>query len=559
VHFACRLVPQEFEAYMDAMLLQDDLIFGDAYAGNGSPHRRAILTAFGQHGIGPFGVRSVQIVHAALGDVEGETVTRVVRAALVSIFPDRPQFMRLYHSTGGAFTGTWMTRLADGSFVGTLPAQPVGTHVRYYLGAAQQEPIIVATLPAAAPEAAFEYDVGPDGEPPRIEHTPLQAVASVSWPAQLEARVADNLGVASVFADFWLNGEPSARLGFVPPEPGSSLWLGAFPNVGGHPGDVVEYVITAIDASASAHVTRLPEQGRARFVVTDVVTEAFESSNGSWQHESLVAAHADAWHVTQNDNRTPGGAAAWMCGDPTAGYPARTAAALRTPWYRLGAGARCSIWSRIAARAQAGQAIDGGRIEIQIEADPAWSVLPPASGYTHRVDAGVAFSFLPPGAACLSGNDAGWTPLEFDLSAWAGQRVRLRFVFGSDAGTPAPEFSGWLLDDFELDPGTTSPTDAPAAGQPRRLLLAGPSPNPFNPRVTFSLQVPANAGIVRLDVIDASGRVVRRLAEGRLPVGPHHLAWDGADGLGLASPSGVYYYRLESVLGVESGKLVLVR
>jgi hypothetical protein len=64
---------------------------------------------------------------------------------------------------------------------------------------------------------------------------------------------------------------------------------------------------------------------------------------------------------------------------------------------------------------------------------------------------------------------------------------------------------------------------------------------------------------VRLDVVDASGRVVRRLADGRLPLGAQRLGWDGRDGLGLASPSGVYYYRLESVLGVESGKLVLVR
>jgi len=52
VHFAKYSYPQDFEQYLQALLMEDDLRYGDANLANGSPHSKLIFSAFGDHGIG---------------------------------------------------------------------------------------------------------------------------------------------------------------------------------------------------------------------------------------------------------------------------------------------------------------------------------------------------------------------------------------------------------------------------------------------------------------------------------------------------------------------------
>jgi hypothetical protein len=166
---------------------------------------------------------------------------------------------------------------------------------------------------------------------------------------------------------------------------------------------------------------------------------------------------------------------------------------------------------------------------------------------------------LPPGRACLSGRGSGWDLLTFDLGPWGGQRVRLRFLFGSDNVATFFNLRGWLLDDLRVEPGVRDPSDAPAPAARTQLLVGEPTPNPFNPRVTFTLDVPAGAGRVQLQIHDARGRLVMRLLDGELAAGRRQVVWDGADEQGRAVASGIYLYRLESLLGAERGKLALLR
>ncbi|MFQ5600618.1 MAG: FlgD immunoglobulin-like domain containing protein, partial [Candidatus Krumholzibacteriia bacterium] len=231
-----------------------------------------------------------------------------------------------------------------------------------------------------------------------------------------------------------------------------------------------------------------------------------------------------------------------------------------TDWYRIGTGARGSVWSWMDAEAVGpAAAVGGGRVEIAVGGGDAWEVLAPVGGYTHTVHDSASANVLLPGSACLPGRNPDWRLLEFDLRPWAGRRIRLRFLFGSDAVLSTGSFRGWAIDDFALAPGAADPTDAPDPPARRRLLVQPPAPNPFNPRVTFRLEVPAQAGRIRLDLLDARGRLLRRVLDGVLQPGVHRLVWDGNDTSGLASASGVYYYRLKSRLGLESGRLVLVR
>jgi len=83
-------------------------------------------------------------------------------------------------------------------------------------------------------------------------------------------------------------------------------------------------------------------------------------------------------------------------------------------------------------------------------------------------------------------------------------------------------------------------------------------PNPFNPRVTLSLEV-AVAGPVRLDIFDVRGQRLRTLIDEVLPADRHEVLWDGTDTAGRSLPSGVYFARAVTVVGSATYKLVLAR
>ncbi|MBK6897807.1 MAG: hypothetical protein IPH09_00555 [bacterium] len=64
--------------------------------------------------------------------------------------------------------------------------------------------------------------------------------------------------------------------------------------------------------------------------------------------------------------------------------------------------------------------------------------------------------------------------------------------------------------------------------------------------VSFRFELRA-AAPVRLVVIDARGRQVRRLLDGgQHPAGPTDLVWDGRDDTGRPASSGVYTFVLEA-------------
>ena len=82
-------------------------------------------------------------------------------------------------------------------------------------------------------------------------------------------------------------------------------------------------------------------------------------------------------------------------------------------------------------------------------------------------------------------------------------------------------------------------TAAVASPAPPSLTFEGAVPNPVARATRFAFELPAPAH-VRLDVVDASGRSMRQLADAGLPAGRHTVAWDADATL----PPGVYWARL---------------
>ncbi len=83
--------------------------------------------------------------------------------------------------------------------------------------------------------------------------------------------------------------------------------------------------------------------------------------------------------------------------------------------------------------------------------------------------------------------------------------------------------------------------------------LVGNSPNPFNPRtvISFSLVAESHA---RLAIYDVRGQLVQELASGTFGPGEHSFIWTAGD-----SPSGVYFYRLETKSMTDTRKMILLK
>lgn len=78
-------------------------------------------------------------------------------------------------------------------------------------------------------------------------------------------------------------------------------------------------------------------------------------------------------------------------------------------------------------------------------------------------------------------------------------------------------------------------------------------PNPFNPETQIFFTLEKNS-VVKLSIYDALGREVTVLTNMDLEKGTHSVTWNAS-----GSPSGIYFYRLETNKGTETKKLVLVK
>ena len=124
---------------------------------------------------------------------------------------------------------------------------------------------------------------------------------------------------------------------------------------------------------------------------------------------------------------------------------------------------------------------------------------------------------------------------------------------------PAPNNNQTLIQRIVQWLTYTNSSSAPmaATGPGRGILMA--QPNPSSSGVDLEFSPGAGSGRVRLTLLDASGRLVRTLAEGNVTAGPHHVRWDGRDDGGRAVASGIYFARLQSPSGERSEKLVLMK
>jgi hypothetical protein len=85
------------------------------------------------------------------------------------------------------------------------------------------------------------------------------------------------------------------------------------------------------------------------------------------------------------------------------------------------------------------------------------------------------------------------------------------------------------------------------------------SPNPLNPSGTLSF-ITRTPGSVRVSLYDLNGRLVRTLMqEAMVAPGAHEITFEARDGAGRTLSSGVYFYKIDSRDGADTGRFTVLK
>lgn len=140
------------------------------------------------------------------------------------------------------------------------------TMIGYYITVADDKGRTF-TLPNDAPAGFFQVNFGPDNTFPGIEHTPIPYYFTNGKSLKIEAEVSDNLGVDTVFVDYSVNGVPQSPFALSVEADDNYSALFPFDDSLLKDGDVIEYNLTAVDASSNQNTRRIPLRGTFSFKV----------------------------------------------------------------------------------------------------------------------------------------------------------------------------------------------------------------------------------------------------------------------------------------------------
>jgi len=479
------------------------------------------------------------ICFAALSDVPRGTLTGTVFNQTNGGTPVAGAVARLVESGASLMTGS------DGRYRGAVPA---GTY-RIAVSHPSFAPDTTGPVTIVAGETLVIDFALQDVVPPIFnDTTDYGATTNTTGPYYVFSTVTEESDFSALELRYNVQGAGWIATNLVPL--GNRVYRAAIP---GQPyTTLIHYYLYGRDVGglAGTDPANPPAEIYSFWVMPPTLEDDMEAGPGSWTHEAVTAGYVDQWHLSQQDNHTSSGTWCWKMGDPGTGdYLTYCDAALITEPLSLAGGATLTFWHRMEAEASSlypGYAYDGGLIEICVDGGD-WQLVEPVGGYTHRVRLRPAGPGPFAAETPIFSGTFGWTEVEVDLSTVAGE-TRFRFRFGSDYAAGG---EGWFIDDVLVlgsNPGIAS---TEGAGDPEtlppRVSLWPNAPNPFSlrdggTRIGFELPYPTP---VSLRIVDPSGRLIRSLAEGHQPAGRHLVLWDGRDGRGRRTPSGVYFYVLE--------------
>ncbi len=467
----------------------------------GGVHLDVLLNRFGNRGLVDPGSFGPSVFHDAITWSENLGGTVTIFAEAIGVSSPIASVVVRYENSSGEEDVLALQSVSGNTYEGNLPLPSSPDVISYYLEVTDTGNRM-AFLPANAPSAVFELGVGPDTEPPVLNHTPIVHVPLVLWPPDVDVQASDNLGIERVTVTYRIEDITGTELsqGSFDLSGINEFYSSAFPvDPGSLPQNAeVYYWIEGIDSAQNQNVTRLPATGEFDFSVTSAgVIRSFDFE----QPSPLVSA-----------------AGIWDRGRPTFGLLAARSgtsvmATSRATGYPASAGLSTLEFSRVNLEgvtdalltfwhwydmehdgsadpgSTTAQLWDGGNIKASLDGGQSWQLLIPENGYNGIIAQSQANPLG--GEPAFGGYSYGWRQVIVPLPA--GFDVRLRFDFGTDDSNSdeSRSFAGWYIDDFLIT--TRRPEDA---GFPTAIVLP-----PFNQVLSTEESEP----VVQVQVVDDNG------------------------------------------------------
>ena len=130
--------------------------------------------------------------------------------------------------------------------------------------------------------------------------------------------------------------------------------------------------------------------------------------------------------------------------------------------------------------------------------------------------------------------------------------VRVRIVNDDQTGH-------LIIDDLTLTQFEPVSVEDKFLHLPLRAKLLPAYPNPFNPEVRLSFELPGHTEQATLNIFNLRGEWVATPVKGELSAGFYTVVWDGTNAFGEVQTSGVYLVRLNTNQGSDLQRITLLR
>jgi len=206
--------------------------------------------------------------------------------------------------------------------------------------------------------------------------------------------------------------------------------------------------------------------------------------------------------------------------------------------------------------------VDYGQVQISTNNGSSWISL--IGRYTEPGQG----SFQPAGEPVYDGLENYWIKEDISLASYISSQFKVRFRLRTNSSNRR---DGWYADDIGVFIYTI-PTDILIDDKPvYEFALEQNYPNPFNPSTKIKYTIPnvethrdASLQIVTLKVFDVLGNEVATLVNEEKPAGSYEVEFSakggsasGGNAYNLAS--GIYFYKLQAGIFMETKKMILMK
>lgn len=112
---------------------------------------------------------------------------------------------------------------------------------------------------------------------------------------------------------------------------------------------------------------------------------------------------------------------------------------------------------------------------------------------------------------------------------------------------------------YTNDGGVTRVEQALPPPIPKRFILYGNYPNPFNRQTKIRFEIFDSGLKVSLKIYNLQAQIIATLVDDQLAAGLYEIAWHGSSDHVADAPSGLFFYQLEVDGNVQVGKAILLK